>query len=213
MFSLVLVFAIILSINTEIFASNSDLALFEELQLKYENITIRPVNSDEEIDFENATHINSPEELELFLAEFNSISSSIANAQLEDSITLENDILSTPIQHNIYNTSAVKLSDVVNFWLGPPIMMNLQFSFRSAYDDWLGGTVFTEIIDISSWLSGLQFPVAYKWTPQNSGYTFSMYRHRVTITVTGVLGHTYFYNGLPSIVETNHTFSATYTAR
>jgi hypothetical protein len=57
--------------------------------------------------------------------------------------------------------------------------MNMQFNYSDHYNVGLGKWQFTSISNIASWLSGIQFPMAYSWTQKSSGYTYSNQQNEV----------------------------------
>lgn len=187
----------------------SKVSAAEQLENKYPNLRITNLEPSD-VDYENAIYIDTQEEYETLLKSLNAISESEIIVPVYSSEV-------KPYASAVSPTSSLKISDIYTTHIGfiplPPIYMNIQFNFKSTYNSTLKAYTFTSISNINSWLTGLQFPVACKWTHKGTSYYYTNNRRNVYVTVSGVIGTTIIYNGLPQLIEENASYQGNWTAR
>lgn len=196
---------------SEINYSSSEI---EQVESQYTNVTIESLDAND-VDYSNAIYVNSLEEYEALLGLWNGLANTVITNS--SSRTLINKKILSPA-HSLTSASDLKSSDVIKIPLGavelmPPVYMNIQFNFESYYHSIYKIYVFDSVSNVSSWLSGLQFPIAYEWTQKNVSYDYNSSKSKITVSVTGVIGTTVIFNKLPKLVSQTVTYSATWVAR
>ncbi len=109
-------------------------------------------------------------------------------------------------------------SDIASRYIGvhpipaPPVKINCQFTYKTKKNS-QGKYYFTSVSNIKSWLSGLQIPVSYTWTPKSTSKHFSNGKKNVRITVNGVIGMHVLIKGIGKVLDQNMSYSFDFIAR
>lgn len=194
--------------------SAQDLNFHDEItriENQYDNIKVTDLTTSE-VDYSKAIYVDSIEEYQGILQAL-SISSEQPHKIYFDNTTSNYTNL---YGNSMLLTTSDKVSDIWSYPLSgvtalPPVNINVQFHF-STYAKY-GALYFGNITDINSWLSGIQFPVAYDWKQQSSSFTLNDGGKNADVTVTGVLGWTVIIKDLPKLVETTQSYTSNWNPR
>lgn len=88
----------------------------------------------------------------------------------------------------------------------PPVYINCQFTYTTATAP-AGYEYFATVSNITSWLTGVQFPVSYTWSQNSSSKEFTTTKRHVTITINGVLNTHLFVENVGQILSQNRSYS------
>lgn len=208
--SLFLAGIICLSVNplTSRAESNSDSILKEKklIEEQFSNVQIQNVSTDE-IDTSNAIVINNEEEYKKFLEQLSENNNNTVDTYLD---------LDKSTELNArYASGVTYTSKTASQWIGsvpgaPPVKINMCFDYtvKKINGKWTFNSM--PASKRKSWLSGIQFPVAYEWTKISHTYQPNSTKTKATFTLKGTIKTTVIYNGLPSIMTTTHTYKFNY---
>lgn len=208
--SLFLAAATCLSVNLSISrAEQSNDSILKEKQLieeQFPNVQIQNVSNDE-VDTSSAIVINSEEEYQKLLEQLSESNTNTVDTYL--------DLDKSTTLNARYAPGVTYSSKTASQWIGavpgaPPVKINMSFNYqvKKVNGQWTFYSM--PASKRYSWLNGVQFPVAYEWKKISHTYEPNSTKTKATFTLKGTIKTTVIYNGLPSIMTTNHTYKFNY---
>ena len=202
-------------------AESNNLDTLEEKQKieeQFKNVHIENVSSDE-VDTSNSIVINSDQEYYELLKQLNDDNDDIVEMDIDSAEFGQNPIEFEPKNPMMLRANYAKgvryTSKTASKWLGsvpgaPPVKINMCFDYtvKKVKGKWVFKTILKD--KRKAWLTGVQFPIAYKWKTISHNYTPNSTRTKVKFTLKGVAGTTVIYKGLPTLLRTNLTYKFSY---
>lgn len=109
---------------------------------------------------------------------------------------------SDTVEINVNPFARAAYSDIGKKNLDGLHTLNCQFQFTSEPHR-LGGYYFSSIFNISTWITGVQFPIGATWQEKYTTYEYDYYRRNVDITASGVLSYYIIVDGVGKVAEDN----------
>lgn len=183
-------------------AKSTSLQTSQKIAQKYSNVKVKNLSL-KDVNTSTCIKINSNAEYEKLLKSLNS-------KNLEQSINLNSSDFSS------YAGSKKLTSKTSSRWIGsvpgvPPVKINMNFAYtrKKVKGKW----TFDKISNKKSWLTGLEFPVAYTWNCKSFNHSLSKSKQKATFTLKGTLSVTVLFKGLPQLMTTNNTYKFNYNIK